>query len=482
MLAGSALAVLVAVGLSPLAPLGPVAPYLPGGPSFDWTVLAGGFGILVVVLGGLAFASAVLVSPRGLPAVRADNARRGSSVARVAASAGLPVPVVTGVRFALESGAGRNKVPVRSAIIGAVLAVVVVVSTITFGASLRTLVTHPALYGWDWTYEVNGGGGLGDIPAVPAARILEHDRYVAAWAGVYFSTLEIDGIDVPVMGASPDAAVSPPVLSGHAMAGAGQVVLGPATLAALHKQVGDSVEVTARGTEARRLRIVGTATLPAIGIGGTTHLEMGSEAVLDYELIPPAARDLYMVAPGPNAILVRDRPGTNARAAFASLENIVTSLGLQSNGAAVVGVQRPAEIINYGSLGATPNLLGAGLAAGAVAALGLTLLASVRRRRRDLALLKTLGFTRSQLAGAVAWQSTLAVVIGTALGIPLGIVLGRFLWDLFAGTINAVPAPIVPVAPMVLIALAALVLANLVAAVPGRVAARTPTALLLRAE
>ena len=45
-------------------------------------------------------------------------------------------------------------------------------------------------------------------------------------------------------------------------------------------------------------------------------------------------------------------------------------------------VQRPAEILNYGSLGGTPALLGAALAAGAVVALGITLVTSVRRRRR----------------------------------------------------------------------------------------------------
>jgi ABC-type lipoprotein release transport system permease subunit len=40
----------------------------------------------------------------------------------------------------------------------------------------------------------------------------------------------------------------------------------------------------------------------------------------------------------------------------------------------------------------------------------------------------------------------------------------------------------VPVLEVVVVALAALVLANLVAAIPGRMAARTPTALVLRAE
>ena len=114
--------------------------------------------------------------------------------------------------------------------------------------------------------------------------------------------------------------------------------------------------------------------------------------------------------------------------------------------------------------------------------LGLTLVASVRRRRRDMALFKTLGFTKRQLAAVVAWQASIVVAIGIIVGVPLGIALGRSLWDLFAHEIDTVPAPTVPVVTIVLIAVGGLVLANLVAALPGRFAARTPTAMLLRTE
>ena len=144
--------------------------------------------------------------------------------------------------------------------------------------------------------------------------------------------------------------------------------------------------------------------------------------------------------------------------------------------------QRPAEIVNYRSMGAMPAVLAGALAAAAVAALGLTLVASVRRRRRDFALLKTLGFTRRQLAGAVAWQSTVLAVIGLAIGIPLGVVAGRLLWLAFARQLSAIPDPVVPASSIVLAAVTALVLANVVAAFPGRQAARTPPAVLLRAE
>jgi ABC-type lipoprotein release transport system permease subunit len=60
--------------------------------------------------------------------------------------------------------------------------------------------------------------------------------------------------------------------------------------------------------------------------------------------------------------------------------------------------------------------------------------------------------------------------------------VGRTLWNLFARNIHAVPLPSVPIVSIVLIAVGALILANVVAAIPGRIAARTPTALVLRAE
>jgi ABC-type lipoprotein release transport system permease subunit len=145
-------------------------------------------------------------------------------------------------------------------------------------------------------------------------------------------------------------------------------------------------------------------------------------------------------------------------------------------------VLRPAEIVNFRSMGTIPTVLASGLAAGAVAALGLTLAASVRRRRRDLALLKSMGFTQRQLAASIAWQSSVAALIGCVVGIPLGVVVGRALWISFATSIHAVPAPTVPALTLVLVGLGALVFANLVAAIPGRIAARTSTALVLRAE
>ena len=276
-------------------------------------------------------------------------------------------------------------------------------------------------------------------------------------------------------------------------------MLGPATLAALHKRIGDTVTMSeGKIVPLTRLRIVGTAALPTIGDVIGVHASLSTGAVISTRSLPAADLDAYGPISGPNAVFVRLRPGVNQAAGLRSLNQVASVLNRDSRSPAVeslvgdVGnyvqlfsalpVQRPAEIVNYRSMGAMPAILASGLAAGAVAGLGLTLVASVRRRRRDFALLKTLGFTRRQLSGAVAWQSSVIVVIGLVIGLPLGIAAGRWLWLLFARELSAVPDPTVPAGSIALAAVAALVLANVVAAVPGRRAARTPAAEVMRAE
>ncbi len=247
--------------------------------------------------------------------------------------------------------------------------------------------------------------------------------------------------------------------------------------------MGDTVTFNNSVSKPKSLLIVGTATMPAIedGVG------MGSGALIATSNFTTALLNVQDAPiPGPNAILVRARSDVTPAAAYRSLQKVNHEINAIPMAAGLAGgvvrVLRPVEIVNFHSMGTTPTIFAAALALGAIAALGITLGASVRRRRRDLALLKALGFRQRQLASAIAWQSTVAAVFGAIFGIPLGIVIGRELWILFARSINAVPSASIPLWSIVFVGIGSVVFANGVAAIPGRIAARTSTALVLRSE
>jgi ABC-type antimicrobial peptide transport system permease subunit len=495
---GSALAVIVAFSLSSLAPIGPVrAVYPDGGFAFDGFVLGVGFAALLLLLSATTF---LLIRRRSRRV--AAHARRvaplGSRVGRLASDVGLPVTAVVGIRFALEPPGDRDAAPVRSALVGAMLAVMIVVTTLTFGSSLSTLVSHPSLYGWNWNYALTSNGN--GVPP-QAARLLGSDPYVASYSGDNFANAQINGLTVPIILTTYRAKVTAPILSGHEVTGANQIVLGAETMRDLHAHLGETV-VIQYGTKKdypvwvppTRVKIVGTATLPAIGATLTLHTSMGIGAIVPLSIEPPPFQK-YLHSPnetldGHTIEFVRLRSGVSPVLAVASLRKIAR-IGLHEmdqtpeGGGSNVEVQSvlyPAEIENYRTIGIIPDLLALALALGAIVALGLTLIASVNRRRRDLALLRTLGFTGRQLLSAVAWQASVAGAIGAVFGIPLGILVGRWLWTLFANNIYAVPQPTVPVISLIVVAVSALVLANLVAALPGRSAARTSAAQVMRGE
>jgi hypothetical protein len=483
---GAILAATVAIALSVLGPIGPIRSLDPRrGLTVDWIPLGIGVLLLVGVLGTVAVMRGFQCAPpRAMLRDQRAGPRRPGGLPNAAVS-GLPPSAREGIRFALEPRRPSNPLPARSAILGAALALMLVVSTAVFGASLNALVSRPALYGWNWDYELNSRfGGSGNIPQHQAANLLNHNAHVKAWAGVYFDTMRIDDQTVPILGTNPDAPVQPPILAGHMLHTSKQVVLGAATLNQLHKHIGQTVDVRyATTTKPTRLQIVGTATLPAIGPGGGLHLSMGTGAMLDYHLIPFTIRNGGGPTTGPNAILVRLRHNTDRGAAHRSLQQLAVTLDSPTNGpVSLLTTQRPAEIVNYHSMGSTPILLASTLALGAATALTLALTASTRHRRRDLAILKALGFTHRQLGAVIAWQSTILVAIGTFIGVPLGIILGRDLWIRFAQALHVVPAPHASVLTTTLIVLSAQLLAIIIAAHPARQAARTTATIQLHTE
>ena len=139
-------------------------------------------------------------------------------------------------------------------------------------------------------------------------------------------------------------------------------------------------------------------------------------------------------------------------------------------------------IVNLARIRSVPFLLAGLVAALAVLTLVHVMVTSVHHRRRDLALLRSLGADRRWISRAVHWQATSSALVPLALGVPLGLIAGRLVFGLFADSVGAVPSASFPYGLLVVVIVAFVALANLAAALPARRARRLEPAALLAAE
>jgi len=321
-------------------------------------------------------------------------------------------------------------------------------------------------------------------------KLIKDEPAVTGWSEFGFAQLPVDGTVVPALGLRRDlGSVQPPTTSGHALSGADQMELGTVTLRELGKKVGDRVRIGI-GPYTRTVVITGTVTLPSFGVGAADHPSLGHGAMVPEATLlaamgqatgrPGASESLPVL---PSAVAIDLAPGTPGAQRAALVGRIVSANPDGTPGGSYeLQHARASAIVNTEQMGGQPLALAVGLAAAAVLSLALTVLSLVRRRRRELALLKALGMTRGQVRGVIAWQTTLMLLIAVAIGGPLGIACGRLAWHAFAGSLGIVPIVEVPVAALIG-GLAALVLAgNLLAALPAAVAARTRPGSVLRTE
>jgi hypothetical protein len=493
--AGTVLAVAGAIALSPLAPVGPVRQFDPvRGAQADGLVLGAGAAVMIVALVAVLAVLATRAARRspGRPA-----RSRASVIAQAAVAAGLPATVVVGSRNALEPGSGRA-VPVRAMLAGSVAAVIAVVAAVVFGTSLSSLLTHPPRFGWNWSVLLQSQGGYGNFYLAPGEnsarsidRLVNAEPAVAGWSQFGFSQVPVDRQVIPVLGLQLErGTVEPPTISGRPLAGNSQIELGSETMRQLGKKVGDTVEVGSAGHQ-RRLTIVGTVTLPSFGVDIADHVSLGRGAMMSEQSLliadgatlqaPKTAAQISRAFP--SAVALDLVPGTTT-AQRARLVRAITSANPDgtSGGTYQLTQYRAAAIEDASKMGSQPLALALGLAVAAVVSLALTVLASVRRRRRELALLKTLGMTRRQLRAIAAWQTTFTLLIAVALGVPLGIAAGRLAWRAFAGSIGAVPVTVVPGLLLAAGAVILVLAGNVLTAAPAAVAASTNPAAALRAE
>jgi hypothetical protein len=341
-----------------------------------------------------------------------------------------------------------------------------VTAALVFAASLGHLIDTPHLYGWSFNVK-------GEVPTEqPCADGRDHGIVpgpaIEAVGTVCSTVVPLDGRPVTVWGfQSLHGTIAPEVVDGRAPLRADEIALGKATLDALDKRVGD--RVTARGPEEETdLTIVGRIVLPTIG---------DPQALADGGAVVGDAFAALYGSTGENEtedLVARVKPAADVGAVKRDLEETVRRI--RNIGSETV----PVEVDRLQQIDRIPAALAALLGVLALIAVGHAVVTSVRRRRRELALLKVLGFSRGQVRATVAWQATTLAAIGLGLGIPIGIIVGRLAWQAVADGLGVAVEVATPTLWLGLSVPTVLVLVNLIALLPAQAAARTRPAVALR--
>jgi hypothetical protein len=457
---GAAWAALGSVLASTLMPVGVARRAEPDlGVDVDGAVLLVGSVAIVLVTLLLSVLAATVVERRATLSDR-RTAASPSRALRVISRAGLPPAASVGVGMAVEPRRGTAW-SVRSALLGVAFGAAGVIAVIVFTASAETLATSPDRYGSPFDGAVSGFTGdvladggdalLGD-PELAQAGVIHNDLAIVAGreANVHaFESLKGD--------------MSLTMLTGHAPRGGREVVLGTETSDHADAGIGDEVEIQGLAGSVRGT-VVGTAAFPVFDERGAP----GRGVLLGVE-------DFRRIADPESAnadVYLRWAEGVDAERANAELA--------EAAGVEVFPPLLPSDVNNLREVEALPRALAVFLGIlGAVAAIH-ALLTTVRMRRQDLAVLRTLGFVRRQLGSTLAWQASAIALLGSAVGLPLGIVAGRAIWRTVADSIGVVDDPVTPLLAAVLVVAVSFLIVNLAAVAPARSARRVRAAAVLR--
>jgi len=461
----------VALAASPLTPRG-LARVVEPDPGFyaDWTIIGIGAAATLFVPIFLSVVPAIRAARH-----RAERVTQPSRIATALAVGGAGPSVVAGTRLALEPGRGSRSVPVGATIGGIALALAAFTAAGSFTDSLHVLISRPELSGFGWDMY----GGSGD--SVADAQVLAADPDVETFSIGGYDNITIAGRQLIPLVYEPGSGIGPTILEGRAPAQDDEISLGSTLMRSLGLGIGDTVmigpseqpKMKKDGIPAQPYTIVGRTVVPPVfflqvGPGESAAITLDGVFRLD----PEEARHRDEI---PHLIKFRD--GVDIRAK-------VNELRAKLPGLFVGQIRQPgAELSALSRSAGLPMLLTVVLLLMAVATLVHALVTSFRKRRHDLAILKTLGFVRRQVRAAVAWQAGALAVFGLVIGIPAGVALGRWSWRWFANSLGVIPDPAPPpVLFLLLVGAATVALANLIALLPARAAARTQAAVVLRTE
>ena len=393
-------AVAVAYLVSPLFPLGAARALEPqlGLRADPLVLILGGVGWLVV-LALLTFAVAWAGAARVPSDARATASRRFGGLTAVRGA----VPAAIGLRYGLQPGRARRALR-RTAFVGVIVAVMGIVGSVVFVRSLDSFTETPARYGlpFDLALELPTDG------AGPVLAQLAGYRDLAAVAARSSDVVEIEGRSVDAYGLDAvKGTISPTLRSGRLPANDNEVALGPKLLADLGRDVGDQVRIGSRDRE-RAMTVVGTAFAPI-----SESSEFNGEIVMT----PDALTSLSQF-PAVEA-LVRVRPGASVAKVFEDLDSRLPFAASDES-----FTHAPGPVRNLEQIARLPLALVLFFAVFGLAAIAQSVFLTARERRRDLAVLRGLGFRRRQVVAVLLGAAGSVAAVALVLGIPLGVLAG----------------------------------------------------------
>jgi hypothetical protein len=344
----------------------------------------------------------------------------------------------------------------------------------TFGANLVALVGTPRRYGQTWDLSLDSG--FGALPPRRVAAVLRRVPGVTGWTFGDHYDVTIAGRDVPAIALAPGRGPTswPTLLEGRPPRRDGEIVLGRTSLSRAGVDVGERGRFLPLGfPHPVSMRVVGEAVLPFFGRGSFSATGLGQGAII------------LDSAPNPegfNFVLVRVEPGPDRATELARVDRALATVCPKDQDCTPTTSQQPAGVRNYARVVQTPKILAAVLALLALATLLHFLVVSTFGRRRDLGVLKTIGFTPAQVRATIAWQATTVIVLALGIGLPLGLLGGRAAWSAFARYLGADPTTQTPVLLLLLAIPVAILATNVLALGPGLVASRLRPAAVLRSE
>jgi putative ABC transport system permease protein len=179
-----------------------------------------------------------------------------------------------------------------------------------------------------------------------------------------------------------------------------------------------------------------------------------------------------MHVPNSVAIDVRDPPRAE------QVDRLARELGMTFEGRPET---RPPAILNLARITFVPFVLGGLLAVLTVLVVVNSIYLGVRRRDRQVAVLRALGADGPWVVRTALWQAITVTVALILIGAPLGFLAGALAFRVLAEDIGAIPDTAIPIGLTGLVLAALGLLSMLAAAGAGRPSLRNEPAPLLRA-